>query len=66
MFCLLNYIIWSFKVKFILKILTLSICLYLPQQLAQDLAKGGAQQKLIKQCESVEHLWVPHIFLRLC
>lgn len=57
MHCLLNYILLSFKVKSILKIPILPICLYLPYPLAQDPAHGGAQLKLTKQNESGESLW---------
>lgn len=50
MLCILNYILLSFKIKFIFKIFTLHLSLYLTQQPAQE-------QKLTQQYESVEHVW---------
>lgn len=53
---LFNYIFLSFKVYFE-NSHSLHSSPYVPQQVTQDVAQGGAQQTLIQQHDSGEHLW---------
>lgn len=53
---LFNYILLSFKVYFE-NSQSLHSSPYVPQQVAQDVAPGGAQQTLTHQHDSGEHLW---------